>query len=261
MKMFVCRYLMPATISLLATVVLGQEIKSHPEGQRLLDMVKHSDIEWDTCGFSNEGRPIVLTEFGSGKETLIILGGFHGDEFSGVELVQRFADYLQMELPELPARVVIVPVVNPDGLLRGTRVNARAVDVNRNFPTENWKAGSGSAGTNPGPSPASEAETRVVIALLEKYQPDRIVSVHAPLRMVNYDGPAQALAEVMAGENDYPVSSDIGYPTPGSFGTYAGVEKQIPTITLELPEDELGNSWTANRDALTAAIHLNSMDK
>ena len=36
---------------------------------------------------------------------------------------------------------------------------------------------------------------------------------------------------------NYPVEGDIGYPTPGSFGTWAGIEKNIPTITLELDEE------------------------
>ena len=35
----------------------------------------------------------------------------------------------------------------------------------------------------------------------------------------------------------YPVEASIGYPTPGSFGTWAGIERNIPTITLELDEE------------------------
>ena len=35
----------------------------------------------------------------------------------------------------------------------------------------------------------------------------------------------------------YPVKPSIGYPTPGSFGTWAGLEKKIPGITLELDEE------------------------
>ena len=35
----------------------------------------------------------------------------------------------------------------------------------------------------------------------------------------------------------YPVEASIGYPTPGSFGTYCGVERNIPTITLEMDEE------------------------
>ena len=34
----------------------------------------------------------------------------------------------------------------------------------------------------------------------------------------------------------YPIEESIGYPTPGSFGTWAGIEREILTITLELDE-------------------------
>ena len=44
---------------------------------------------------------------------------------------------------------------------------------------------------------------------------------------------AEKISEIIG----YPVQQEIGYPTPGSFGTYAGVEKNIPTITLELDEE------------------------
>ena len=36
---------------------------------------------------------------------------------------------------------------------------------------------------------------------------------------------------------NYPIEESIGYPTPGSFGTYAGVERNIPIITLEMDEE------------------------
>jgi protein MpaA len=36
---------------------------------------------------------------------------------------------------------------------------------------------------------------------------------------------------------NYPIEENIGYPTPGSFGTWAGIERNIPTITLELDEE------------------------
>ena len=57
------------------------------------------------------------------------------------------------------------------------------------------------------------------------------------------------IAEKISEITGYPVQSDIGYPTPGSFGTYCGVERKIPTITLEvsekLSEKEL---WIQNKD-------------
>ena len=44
------------------------------------------------------------------------------------------------------------------------------------------------------------------------------------------------IAEKISKIINYPAEASIGYPTPGSFGTYAGVERNIPTITLELDE-------------------------
>ena len=44
------------------------------------------------------------------------------------------------------------------------------------------------------------------------------------------------LAEKISEITGYPVQKDIGYPTPGSFGTYSGVERDIPTITVEMSE-------------------------
>ena len=39
------------------------------------------------------------------------------------------------------------------------------------------------------------------------------------------------------------VKKDIGYPTPGSFGTYAGIERNIPIITIELDEKRDAKSY------------------
>jgi protein MpaA len=54
---------------------------------------------------------------------------------------------------------------------------------------------------------------------------------------VNFDGDAEAIAEQISKIIKYPIAPSIGYPTPGSFGTWAGLEKNIPTITLELDEE------------------------
>ena len=55
---------------------------------------------------------------------------------------------------------------------------------------------------------------------------------------MNYDGPAKEIAERISEIIGYPAEGSIGYPTPGSFGTYCGVERNIPTITLELDEEK-----------------------
>lgn len=167
--------------------------------------------------------------------------------------------------PLLPPFVVL-PVLNPDGLARGTRVNAHGVDLNRNYPTQNWQGEGKQTPYYEGPAPASEPETRALIAWITRLEPIRtIITVHTPYRVVNYDGPAKALAEEMAAHNGYPVVESIGYATPGSFGTYYGIERHIPVITLELPEDDpaktaqpatLTTVWEENQAALLAALRF-----
>ena len=76
-----------------------------------------------------------------------------------------------------------------------------------------------------------------MVEIIEKYKPKFILTLHAPYKVVNYDGDALKIAEKISEIINYPVESSIGYPTPGSFGTWAGIEKNIPTITLELDEE------------------------
>ena len=168
---------------------------------------------------------------------------WNNDIFENIEGV---LEYIKNSLPPLRGRVrerglLFIPCLNPDGMQLGTRCNANGVDLNRNFPTKNWGGDTSQAGDNPsdyfgGPSAASEIETRFVIDVIEEYKPELIITLHAPYKVVNYDGPAREIAEKISDIIKYPVEASIGYPTPGSFGTYAGVERQIPTITLELDE-------------------------
>ncbi|NOZ62130.1 MAG: murein peptide amidase A [Calditrichaeota bacterium] len=227
----------------------------HQPGQALYWQIESSSLPWEIFARSVEGRNIRLLEMGSGKNTTLIMGGFHGSEPLSVQLTLRFASYLYFEYQGKPdCRTVIVPCVNPDGLVRGFRTNAHGVDLNRNFPTANWTMRFDKRSYYPGKKPASEPETKVVMALIEKYQPDRIVSIHTPLRMVNYDGPAYELAVRMALLNGYPATQDVGYATPGSLGSYAGAERNIPTITLELPRESFQKIWEENREALLMTI-------
>ncbi len=130
---------------------------------------------------------------------------------------------------------LFIPCLNPDGLQLGQRTNANGVDLNRNFPTKNWELTEKNEFFG-GEQPASEIETQFVIDIINAYKPETILTLHAPYKVVNYDGPAQDLAEQISEIINYPVEASIGYPTPGSFGTYAGIERQIKTITLELDE-------------------------
>jgi protein MpaA len=162
-----------------------------------------------------------------GSGDVLVIGVFHGDEPQGKFIIEN---YINERLTLHDSRFTFIPCLNPDGLALGTRENANGVDLNRNFPTKNWEAGTG------GESPASEIETQFLIDVIEKHKPRLILTLHAPFKVVNYDGPARDTAEKISKIFNYPVQENIGYPTPGSFGTWAGVERNIPVITLELDE-------------------------
>lgn len=216
---------------------------------------------------SVEDRPLNVYDLWSEKhkpidQCIFILGGFHGDEPKSVHLVERLIEEISIGQEEANARKrrvrwILMPLVNPDGFQRRKRRNARNVDINRNFPTTNWEVGNPRSRMFGGFKPASEPETKAVIRLIEQYKPDAIVTVHSINRnryCNNFDGPGRVLARQMSRHNGYPVTSTIGYPTPGSFGTWAGVERGIPTITLELPSHHSARRcWEDNREAL---LHL-----
>jgi murein peptide amidase A len=208
-------------------------------------------------GYSVLHRPITDVQLGSGPSVILILGGMDGDEPSGSYVVERLAAALDQHLQlAAAAEVVLVPRVNPDGLARNARTNADGVDINRNFPTYDWGRDVRGPRYSPGRGAASEPETRIVIRLIAELHPCRIISVHAPFHEINIDGPALPLARVMQEFNHYRITTYIGYPTPGSLGTYAGKQLHIPTIDLELPPVSDAVAWGQNKDALLAAIKL-----
>jgi len=192
----------------------------------------------------NNTIELIETQNTAYDKTILIIGVFHGEEPQGEYLINRF---LKTDLSKIKNKLVIIPCLNPDGKSINKRQNANGIDLNRNFPTKNWKVTD-----NPeyfgGNEPNSETETKFMVEVLNNYKIDAILSIHAPFKIVNYDGPAKDLAQKISDITGYPVQADIGYPTPGSFGNYAGVERNIPTITLELPEDETNEVlWEVNK--------------
>jgi murein peptide amidase A len=232
----------------------------HPAAQNYpdpgADVLRHPEL-WSVVGTSVEGRPIYAHEQGTGEEAVLVIGSIHGDEAVTGQVVVKLVELISRERKDpLQGKVICVPVLNPDGVAQQRRTNAHGVDINRNFPTRNWSPMATEDRYPPGPAPSSEPETRLLLELLSKYRPRLIISVHAPLHVINYDGPAEGIADRMAALNGYRVSDSIGYATPGSLGTYAGVERQIPTITLELPRVLVDEAWEQNRDALMDALSL-----
>jgi protein MpaA len=108
-------------------------------------------------------------------------------------------------------------------------------------------------GYDPGAHPLSEPETQTLSRAIEQLRPSVIVAVHQPFKCVNWDGPAEALAQEMSAACGYPAVASVGYPTPGSFGSKYGVDLNLPVITLELPRPATDEDYTACVRALECA--------
>ncbi|MFP6764835.1 MAG: M14 family zinc carboxypeptidase [Planctomycetaceae bacterium] len=206
----------------------------------------------DVAGHSVLGRPIRRLCIGAGP-AILIMASIHGTEAAGTHLVSRLGELL-IESPGefcVDRLIILMPVVNPDGVENQTRGNANGVDLNRNFPAENRENTK-----RYGMTALSEPEALAIYQTIEKYQPVRIITLHEPLCCVDYDGPGLAVATAMAEVSPLPVKK-LG-TRPGSMGAFTGEARKIPTITLELPRDAKQQSaeelWQLYGPAMSVAV-------
>jgi len=203
------------------------------------------------AGYSLEGRPVHCHVLGTGPHTVMLLATIHGNEAAGTPLLERLLEEVRADSGLLfGRRLVVVPVVNPDGLAARKRRNARGVDLNRNFGSDN-RADGGDRG-----SALSEPEAEVLSELITEFEPMVVVSIHGWIGLIDWDGPAQSLAAELGALCQLPAQR-LG-SRPGSLGSYLGVDRQVPIITFELPgsarrdsDDEL---WERYGPALLATL-------
>jgi protein MpaA len=197
-------------------------------------------IPWDPTSYGRSQLGTSLEVWRpSGTCELMIHAGIHGEEPETTIALSRALRTLSEPSPHC----AVVLAVNPDGLIRGTRGNARGVDLNRNFPTLDWQSDPvehrstlddpRDVRLSPGSGPGSEAETAALIHLIEELQPETVVALHAPLACID-DLKQGPLARWLADRTGLPLVADVGYPTPGSFGTW-GSEQGFGVVTYEFP--------------------------
>ena len=101
--------------------------------------------------------------------------------------------------------------------------------------------------------------------LIKRYRPNKVITVHAPLTILDYDGPSlkaeagksavDLLEQMSEKSSGYKVSN---YPIfPGSLGNWAGKENHIPTYTLELPNSnpqETDKFWSLFKESVIYAV-------
>ena len=170
----------------------------------------------------------------------LIIAGTHGDENSSIVTLSCA---LRTLTPELRRHHVIL-TVNPDGCQLGLRANARGIDLNRNFPAANWRAGETVYRWNSsaeerdvvlltGDTPGSEPETQALCQLIHKIHPAWVVSFHDPLACIE-DARHTALGQWLAEAFALPLVTSVGYETPGSFGSWCA-DLGLHCITAEFP--------------------------
>ncbi|MBK6293333.1 MAG: murein peptide amidase A [Rhodoferax sp.] len=258
-------------IILLANNAEGSTICKH-YAQRLPSLAQtqcESAKLQDAAARSVKGRTIWTSDVkpADADTRVLVIGGMHGDELSSAAMAFRWIGLAQAALgagegtsnPAALGSTVhwrFIPALNPDGLFAqpAKRVNARGVDLNRNFPTPNWTRDSRiywekRTGKDPrrwpGTQPLSEPEARFLHAQMGSFKPNLIVSIHAPYGVLDFDGPTVPPSKLGRLYLD-----QVGI-FPGSLGNYGGVHKGIPVVTIELPnaartppEAEMRQMWS-----------------
>ena len=205
----------------------------------------------EVIGISVAGRPLQVYKFGNGPIEKMIVAGIHGGyEWNTIVLADELIEYLENHPEIVPPEqtLYILRAFNPDGYARSTgfggRANENNVDLNRNFPSY-WQAEWPRAGCwdyipiTGGAAPASEPETRALMAFIKAHDFQAFISYHSAALGIfpggqPLDPGSLSLAESIAAVSDYP------YPPIEAGCAYTGQlidwisDQGIPAVDIEL---------------------------
>jgi zinc carboxypeptidase len=201
-----------------------------------------------SIGQSVEGRDLTVWQFGDGGKTIILVGGIHGGYEANTVwlsnlLIQHFQTNPAAVLPGI--RLVIMPLANPDGILRGDglpgRLNANGVDLNRNWGCD-WQPQAvwGEVPVDPGPRAFSEPETIALRKFFLDQMPAAVLFYHSSLSGI-YPGGCGAQQAQVEWLGDL-LQDSTGYTYERSFSYYAVSgdatnwlsERGVPAAVVEL---------------------------
>ena len=103
---------------------------------------------------------------GRGKPVVMIIGGIHGDEISGIEKAREFKEYKISK-----GTLVIIPEANKEAVRNGNRTEYYMQDLNRSFFQNN--------------NDKSSKKAQEIIKVIEHYKPNIILDCHESY--YNYD--------------------------------------------------------------------------
>ncbi len=219
----------------------------------------------EVIGTSVEGRSLDVYSYGTSTRNILFVGGIHGGyEPKTVDLALAVIDYLNSNLNLIPTNLTVnvIPNLNPDGLLKGIRFNARNVDLNRNFacnwqPESMWKGNKVSAGT----SVFSEPEAVALRDYIFKTKPEAVIFWHSQGNAV-YASQCNSgiLPATQILLNTYSIAS--GYQAIQTFDSYAvtGAAEDwlasigIPALTVEF-SSHANMDWDKNIAGVKAVLN------
>lgn len=220
-------------------------------------------------GSSVQGRNITAYKFGNGPSKYIFIGATHGDEKGSKYLLDSWVNELEANYPSIGAdkTIYVVPLLNPDGFASGTRTNANNVDLNRNFPANNWKSTvkmpTGETLTSGGGTgPLSEPESSSIAGFITNHSPKLVLTYHSKGSMViaNESGNSFALAQEYGEISGYfstkesSLGTTFAYDTTGAMENWLYDKKNIPTLLIEL-KTHTQNEFYRNKSAMWAMIN------
>ncbi len=239
-----------------------------PSGLRAIhvaDLARRNGWRREVIGESSSGIPIHAWWPSTDRPTRVLWAAIHGEESVTLQAAQHLLRVVHAD----DACAVVVPVLNPDGVLAGTRQNARGVDLNRNFPGANWEAAASptfwSTATvrtserrtqlsSPGATPGSEPETQAIMSLVERVAPEHVIDLHTPLDcIIALSDRAVPMAEHLAEPAEMRIVRELEGPTPGDSGTWCE-STGATAVTYEFELAPMPAIWARHGEALTRCI-------
>src|SRR6266540_178968 len=225
-------------------------------------------------GFSLAARPIEVYTFGAGEKQYLIVAGIHGGyEGNTIALANEMITYIN-ENPDAVSTDVTLYIIrnmNPDAEARDNgvdgRVNNNGVDLNRNFPSDNWTADWDRDGcwiyrpTTGGAYAGSEPETRSVMSFIGSRKIEAMLSYHsAALGVfpggVPWEGPSKKLASALSKVTGYPYPPiDTGCVYTGTLADWAVEHGVGASVDMEL-SDHKNIDFAQNLKALKVLLNF-----
>ena len=223
-------------------------------------------------GSSIAGRPIQAYAFGEGEREYLIVAGIHGgSEWNTIELADELITYINdhPNVIQVDVTLYIIRNMNPDGEARAHgvdgRVNNNGVDLNRNFPSENWAEDWDRDGcwvyrpTTGGSRGGSEPETRAVMNFIASHKISALISYHsAALGVfpggVPWEEDSKRLASTLAFVTKYPYPPmDTGCEYTGTLADWAVENGVGAAVDMELANHR-NTDFDKNLKALKALL-------